>query len=221
MYGEAAPNEFEIVGVVANERVRGLERPGQPAFYLSTRQFPQTALTLLVRTAGDPLSSAADLRSAIRGVDDRITFDGATSLDAVLATQLIGRRVTTNVIGAFAATALLLAALGVYGLLTITVGTRTREIGVRLAIGASPRSVAWQVIADALKTATLGIAVGSALSIPATRFVEHLLVGVTRDDTLTLGTSAAVMLAVATAATLLPARRAAQIDPAITLRGAP
>ena len=218
LYGAAAPNTFEIVGVVANERFRGLERPTQPAFYLSTRQFPQAAFTLLVRTSTDPLAAAADVRSAIRGVNERITFDGATSLSNILAEQLASRRVTTTVIVAFAMAGIALAALGLYGLLTVLVGTRLHEIGVRLALGASPLSVARRVIRDSLRTATIGIACGVALSFAATRLIRHLLVGVAPHDPATLAATMAALLTIAVLAAYIPAKRAAKTDPARILR---
>ena len=221
MYGEAAANEFEIVGVVANERVRGLERPAQPAFYLSTRQFPQTSLTLLVRTSGDPLALAADVRSAIRAADARVTFDGATSLTRILSRQLVSRRVTTNVIGMFALAALALASLGMYGLLTMLVGTRSHEIAVRIAVGASPASVARHVLGDSLRTATFGIVCGAILSLAATRFIRHLLVDISPTDPLTIAAATTVMISVATAAAFIPATRAARTDPTQTLRAKP
>ena len=113
------PGEFEIVGVVGNERFRGLEHPAEPAFYLSTRQFPQASFTLIVRPADSALTVVSDLRATLHAVDPRITFDRALPLDAILGVQLLPRRVTTHVIAGFAATALALAALGLYGLLTL------------------------------------------------------------------------------------------------------
>ena len=218
MYGGSVPDEFEIVGVVANERVRGLERPAQPAFYLSTRQFPQTGLTLLVRTSGDPLSLAIDVRAAIRAVDERVTFDGVTSLERILAAQLVSRRVTTNVIGIFAVAAVCLASLGMYGLLTVLVGARTHEIGVRLAVGASPASVARRVVGDSLRTTAIGIAAGAALSLVAARLIRHLLVGISPADPLTIIFGIIVLVTVAAAAALIPATRAARTNPTIVLR---
>ena len=217
MFGDA-PNEFEIVGVVANERVRGLERPAQPAFYLSTRQFPQSGLTLLVRTTGEPLASAGDVRSAIRSIDPAVTFDGATSLERILSEQLVSRRVTTNVIGMFAIAAVALASLGLYGLLTVLVGARTQEIGIRIAIGASPASVARQVVRDSLRTAAIGIACGVTLSILAGRLIRHLLVGISPTDPGAILSAMAVLATVAAAAALAPATRAARTDPTIALR---
>ena len=217
-YGNGAPNEFEIVGIVDNERFRGLEQPVQAAFYLSTRQFPQAAFSVIARTAGDPMTIAPDIRAAIRDTDPGITFDRPASLDAILADQLVPRRVTTDVIGGFAAAALALAALGIYGLLAVLVGNRKREIGVRLAIGASPATVAWRVVTESLGNAAIGVTLGCILAVMAGRFVQSLLVGVTGRDPLTLVVVGAVLFTVALVAAVLPARRAARIDPVDALR---
>lgn len=218
MYGQAAPAEFEIVGVVRNERFRGLEIPAQPAFYLSTRQFPQTGVDLLVRTSGDPVERAADIRAAVARLDRAITFSQPTTLGRILADQLATRRVTTGVIGSFAGAALLLAALGLYGLLTILVATRTREIGVRLALGAPPRVVARGVLRESLQNAAAGVAIGCALALLAGRLIQGLLVGVSPSDPFTLGTVAITLMAVSAFAALAPALRAARVDPIQALR---
>ena len=217
-YGNAAAAEFEIVGVVGNERFRGLEQPSLPAYYLSTRQFPQTAFSLLVRTNAPPLDTAADIRAAVRSANGAATFTHATSLERILADQLAERRVTAGVIGAFAAAALVLAALGLYGLLAVLVGGRTREIGVRLAIGAPPAAVARQVVRESLGNATAGVAIGTVLALAAGSLLQSLLVGVSARDPATLGIVAALLVAVAAAAAFLPARRAARIDPVTALR---
>jgi putative ABC transport system permease protein len=218
LYGAPAANEFQIVGVVKNERFRGLEQPASPAFYLSTRQFPQTALTLLVRTARDPALLVADVRAAVRETDAAITLNGVTSLAAIASDQLAARRVTTSVIGAFATAALVLAALGMYALLAVLVNSRTREIGIRLAIGASPTSVGAQVIGDSLRSVVTGIALGSVMALLTGNLLKSLLVDVSSSDPLTLAGVAAVLIAVAAAAALVPAWRAARTDPVTALR---
>jgi predicted permease len=217
-FADSVPNEFEIVGVVDNERFRGLEHPAEPAFYLSTRQFPQTGFSVIVRTKGDPIAIAPDVRAAIRETDSAITFDRATSLDSILADQLTTRRVTTDVIGGFALVALAVAALGVYGLLAVAVASRTREIGVRLAIGASPASVARQVVIDGVRNSLLGVAMGCVLAVATGRFVQSLLVDVSAFDPITLTVVATTLIAVSVAAALLPAARAARVDPIVALR---
>jgi len=218
LYGTAAAAEFEIVGIVRNERFRGLEQPTQPAYYLSTRQFPQTSFSLLVRTQGDPLAAAADVRSAVRAADAATTFTHSTSLERILAGQLAQRRVTTDVIGGFAAAALSLAALGMYGLVAMLAGGRTREIGVRLAIGATPASVARHVVGESLGNAVAGIAIGCLIALAAGTLIQSLLVDVSAHDPATLGLVAAVLLVVAVVAALVPAIRAARIDPVAALR---
>ena len=218
LYGARVPNEFAIVGVVANERFRGLEQPTQPAFYLSMRQFPQADFALLVRTAGDPAAIGPAVRSAVHAADRAVTVSAPMSLDRILADQLVERRVATGVIGSFAGAGLTLAALGLYGLLAVLVASRRREIGVRLALGASPAVVAGVVVRESVCNALLGVGIGLVLALVAARFVEALLVGVSGTDPWTLGAVAAVMLAVSIGAALAPAWRAARIDPVVALR---
>jgi predicted permease len=217
-FGEQAPNEFVIVGVVEDERVRGLEAPALPAFYLTTRQFPQRAGTLLVRTAGDPLAAAVDVRGAVRALDPAITFNRATSLDAILSEQLAQRRVTSGVITGFGLAALALAALGLYSLLAVQVGNRSREIGVRLAVGATPLSVGLQVVRESVRNAVAGIGLGVLLAIGTGRFIQSLLIGVSPRDPVTLLGVASLLLTVAAGAAIVPARRAARVDPIEALR---
>jgi putative ABC transport system permease protein len=218
-FGDQAPQEFAIVGVVENERVRGLEQPALPAYYLSTRQFPQRSGALLVQTTGDSPAFAADIRAAVRALDPAISFDRPTSLEAILAEQLAQRRVTTSVIGGFGVAAIALAALGLYSLLAVLVGSRSREIGVRLAIGASPASVGLQVVRESVRNAIAGIALGCLLAIGTGRLLQGLLVGISPGDPVTLLFVAAVLLLVATAAAIVPARRASRVDPVVALRG--
>lgn len=213
-----APAEYEIIGVVTNERFRGLELPAQPAYYLSTRQFPQSGVSLLVRTSEDPLVHAPDIRAAIRAHDPAMTMDRVTTIERILDGQLAVRRATTEVIGGFAAGALALAALGMYGLLTVAVGSRRREIGIRLAVGASPVAVSRHVIAHALQNATVGVLLGSVLALGSGRLLRGLLVGVSAHDPMLLGFAAIVLLTAAAGAAVIPAIRAARLDPLAVLR---
>ena len=213
-----APEEFEVVGIAANERVRGLEEAVRPAFYLSTRQFPQTSFAILVRTAADPMLLAADVRAAVRAADAGATFDRPTSLEAVLDGQLAPRQVTTGLVGGLAAAALVLAALGMYGLLAVLVESQRREIGVRLAIGATPASVSRQVMIGSLRNAATGVALGCVAALLAGQLLHSLLVGVSARDPVNLAGAAGMLLAIAVCASVLPAVRAARVDPVKALR---
>ncbi len=217
-YGTTVPNEFEIVGVVGNERSRGLEEPAPPAVYLSTLQFPQPAIALIARTAGDPIAIAGSIRSALRELDPAITVSRVASLEGLLSDQLVTRRVTAKVVGGFAVAALLLAALGMYGLLAMLVAGRVREIGVRLALGATPAVVATSVLRDSVQSAAAGVAIGCALAWGGGRLIQGMLVGVTAGDPLTLAGVAVLLLAVAALAAGIPARRAARVEPIAALR---
>jgi putative ABC transport system permease protein len=213
------PVEFHVVGIVANERFRGLERPSEPAVYLSTRQFPQLQPVVLVRTAVDPRSLAGPAREVVRRFDPGLPVATMTTLSAILAEQLVTRRSTTHVIDGFATGSLALAALGLYGLLALLVASRTRETGIRLAIGSSPSREALRVVRECLASAGAGVVAGVMLAVPGGRLVRSLLVGVTPADVTTLAATAGLLLAVAVIAAGVPAWRAARVDPSIALRG--
>jgi putative ABC transport system permease protein len=214
----SAPADFEIVGVAADERFRGLERPAQPAYYISTRQFPQSSLTLLVRLDGDPLAQAPSVRAAIRSSDPAVTVDRITTMDRILDEQLVARRVTSGLIDGFAATALGLAALGIYGLLMIAVAARQREIGIRLAVGASPLSVAGHTIRAGITGVATGVAAGIVLALLTGRLLRGQLVDVSPSDPVLLAGTALILLTTAAAAAAIPAWRASRVDPLTVLR---
>ena len=223
-WGASAPGEFEIIGVVENERFRGLESPSEAAVYLSTRQFPQTGFALLLRMNQTPDATreiravARDLRAGVRSVEPAATVGTARTLAAILGDQLVARSVTAGVISGFSGAALALAALGVYGVLSMLVASRNREFGIRLALGASPALIASRIVGESLRNAAPGLAAGIALAVVAGRLLEGVLVGVTARDPVTLTVVAATMLGTAMLAALIPAMRAAHVDPAVALR---
>jgi ABC-type antimicrobial peptide transport system permease subunit len=173
---------------------------------------------LLVRTADDPVALVADVRSAVHSANGSATFDRATSLDRILADQMAERRLTTDVIGGFAMAALGLAALGMYGLLTMLVAARRRDIGVRLAIGAPARWVARAVVGEGVRSAGAGVAIGAALAVGVAPALRSQLVDGSGRDPLAIVTVGAAMLIVAALAAAIPAVRAARIDPIHALR---
>jgi predicted permease len=213
------PSEFRIVGIVEDERFRGLEQPSQPAVYMSTRQFPQQQLAMLIRADVEPASIATSARERVRAFDPGVPVANLSALSSILAEQLVTRRATTQVINGFAGGALALAGLGLYGLLALLVSARMRETGIRLALGSSPAVEARRVVRECVASATLGIAGGLGLALLFGRLAQSLLVGVSPRDTPTLTVVSTAMLAVAACAALLPAWRAARVDPASVLRG--
>jgi predicted permease len=217
-WSDQARDVFTIEGIVENERFNGLEEPSQPAVYMSTRQFPQRSFSLVMRTSVDPAPLVADVRSIVQGVDRRATLETPALLSKILATQLASRTITTDVLGSFAAAAMVLAALGLYGLLAMLVSGQTREIGVRLSLGATPSVVARGVVARSLRHTAAGLAAGLVLTVIAGRIVRSLLVDVSAGDPLTIAFVLSLTALTAFAAALVPAFRASRVDPVEALR---
>jgi putative ABC transport system permease protein len=213
------PTEFRIVGVVEDERFKGLEHPTAPAVYMSTRQFPQGQLVMLIKTAGDPGAIAGSARETVKRFDPQVPLGTLSPLTSILADQLVARRATTQVIDGFAAAGLGLAALGLYGLLALLVAGRMRETGIRLALGSSPAIEAARVLRACVISTIAGVVCGVGLALVAGRLVQGLLVGVSARDALTLAVVSATMMGVGVVSASLPAWRAAHVDPASVLRG--
>jgi putative ABC transport system permease protein len=209
-----------IVGVVADERFHGLAEPAPPAVYLPLAQAPSVngAHVLLVRAAGDPRAIAGSVRAAVRELDPALAVFGMETLDETLARSVGRRRFLVALLGAFAAVGLLLAATGLAALLSYTVAARRREIGVRLALGAGRPRVLALVIGEGLSLSAAGLALGVAASLAVSRVLASLLAGVGPSDPATFAVVSGLVLVVALAATLLPAWRAASIDPATACR---
>ncbi len=209
---------YEVVGVVGDVRYRGLDAEAPPAMYPSLAQNPWPGFEVVVRTAGDPLSLATSLRQAIWSIDPQLAVQDVSSLEQALAGSLARRRFTLLLMSCFAATALLLAALGVYGLTSHQVAERTREIGVRMALGATRADVLRMIAGQGLVPALAGIAIGLIASPGLGGLVASLLFGVGRADPITLAGMSLLLAMVAAAAAYLPARRAVRVDPMIALR---
>jgi putative ABC transport system permease protein len=210
--------ERTIVGVVANERFHGLDQATPPAVYLPLSQAPTSGGSLLVRTRLAPASLAAAVHGVVHDLDPALPLFGVEPLSETLSHTLGQRRFTMFVLGAFAAIALLLAAIGVHGVLSYTVAQRTRELGIRLALGAEARSLRALVLGQGAWLIATGLALGLALALAITRVMKSLLYGVGAED---LPTFVAVALALGAGAALacwLPARRAAKVDPVVALR---
>jgi predicted permease len=213
-----------IVGVAADVRVRGLERTSEPQVYLPSPQVPDFWLTnsppkdLVVRTTGAPLASLPAIRDIIHRADPEQPISHVRLLSDVVDEQTAPRQVQLRVLGAFAAAAVLLAAVGLYGLLAFVVSQRTREIGLRMALGATPASMVALVIKRGSLLAVTGAVVGVAVAYAAARWMESLLAGVRPHDFVVFGLAVGLTVAIAVAGTLLPAVRASRVSPLTATR---
>ena len=208
----------EIIGVVGDVRHATLEDAARPTIYLPIAQRPVGSLTFVIRTAGDPLALGQAVTAAVRDVDPAQPVSDVRALDDVVARSLVRPRVATAALTLFAATALLLAAVGVYGVVAYGVSQRRAEFGVRLALGAEPRDVVRLVLRQSLMMVVTGVAAGAALSVPLSSALGSLLFGVSPGDPLTLAAVAAVLGAAGLTASYLPARRGTRVDPVTALR---
>jgi putative ABC transport system permease protein len=211
-----------IVGVAGDVRQMGTDAPIKAEMYLPYSQMTTAAFyaprSLVVRTSGDPLRIVAAVRREIRAVDPDQPLSDIRTMADVIDEETAPRRIGTTLSGAFAVLALVLASLGIYGVLSYFVAQQTRPMGVRLALGAQPRDVLSLVLRKGLLLTLTGVAVGLLASLALTRLMQNLLFGVSAFDPSTFAAVAIVLTAVALAACVLPARRAAKVDPLVALR---
>jgi putative ABC transport system permease protein len=212
------PLDAEIVGVVADVRLVGLDTPPRATLYWPVAQVPNSFMTLLVKSAGRPEDMAGPVRQAIASLDPGLPVAKVMPLGDVVSASIARPRVVFLVIGAFAATAVLLAALGLFGVLSLSVRQRLPEMGVRLALGARPRDVAGLVMREGLTVAAAGAAFGLAGALVLARVLEGLLFETSARDPLALAGVVALVAALSLAAAWLPARRASRVDPSKALR---
>ncbi len=210
--------QLRIVGVAGDVKFSGRHLGAQPALYLPHRQFPVPEIKVLVRTAGDPLPLAPALRQAVWDLDPDLPIGAIAMLEEKMAGTFSYRRFLTQLLSFFGASALFLAALGLYGVLAYSMGQRRREIGLRVAVGAQKLDVLGLVLGQGLKLTAVGLVLGFAGAWATTRWLQSVLFGIQRGDPITLALVAAAIFAVALLATWLPARRALRIDPARVLQ---
>ncbi len=202
----------EIVGVVGNIRRASLTDSPRADLYFPGEQGPQNATTLFIRTSGDPAASVADVRSTLRAIEPLIVLRGIQTMADVARQSVQVTTLALSLLGLFAAIALSLASVGIYGVMAYAVRQRTREIGTRLALGATPSSILWLIMRDGIRVAGLGALIGLAISVAAARANRGFLFDTSPGDPLTLIAATGVLMLVALAACYIPARRAARAE---------
>jgi putative ABC transport system permease protein len=209
----------EIIGVVTDVRHAGLDVEAGPEFYFSYLQFPVTRMTVVARTASaDPASLAPALRGAIRQVDKDQPIFNVRTMNDLLAESVARRRFNMLLLGAFALVALMLASIGIYGVMSYSVTQRTHEIGIRMALGAQASDVLKMVVRQGLLLTMLGVVAGLVAAFILTRVMAGLLYGVSATDPWTFAGVSLLLSLVALLACYIPARRATKVDPMVALR---
>ncbi|MGD8818386.1 MAG: ABC transporter permease, partial [Acidobacteriota bacterium] len=216
---EGAPDSWRrIIGVVDDAIVRELTEDTGPQAYYPWTQSAASSGFVLVRTAGDPAGAIGMLRDELRAIDPDIPVLSAATMSAHLADTLATPRLAARFLGGFSLVALVLASLGLYGVVSFAVGRRMLEVGVRMALGARAGQVVWLVLREVAVLVCVGVLLGLGISLFATSALSGVLFGVSSTDPLTLASVAFLLLAVALGAALVPALRAAQADPLLALR---
>jgi putative ABC transport system permease protein len=215
---EANLQRVEIAGVIRTERVGDLYEPEMPIAYSPLLQEPERNIRLIVRTRGDASAVVPAMREVVRQIDPRLPLGAVRTMRQVKERSFTGTTQSAWVIGAFAVLAALLAAFGLYGVLAQAVAQQRREIGIRMALGAGPRAIVFQVLRRAGAMVAVGLVLGLAGAVALTGLMKSLLFQVSALDPAALMGACAAMTLVGLLATLLPANRAARVDPVTTLR---
>ena len=222
--GRMDPVWHEVVGVVADVRAWGLDRQIQPEFYIPLAQMPASAwdwigrtMDLVVRTRGGAVP-IRELQSTVASVAPAVPIYRLSTMQEKISSTLERSHFDTFLLAIFASTALLLSSVGIYGVLSYMVAQRTRDIGIRIALGASQAQIVWDVLGFGVRLAGIGLAVGLAAALAATRLLSSLLYGVRPTDAVTFAAVSFILLVVALIASYLPARRATRVDPLVALR---
>jgi predicted permease len=210
--------ELEIIGVAKGAKYATLREPGPHTFYLYYFERPQKNMTLYLRTVGAPIDYAGTIQRLVREIDPQLQVVELRTMTDVVNESLMNERFVAQTASAFSLFALLLACVGLYGVMSYAVSRRTNEIGIRMALGALPGNVVRIVMREALLLVVLGVGIGLAAAKATTRLVSTLLFDLTPTDPLTIALATILMIVVAALASYLPARRASRIDPLEALR---
>jgi putative ABC transport system permease protein len=209
---------MDIVGVVGDIKYSGLDAPPEPTYYLPYRQNPWHGQFVVVRTTSDPAALGSAARAAVAALDKDIPVAKLRTMDEVMTASVAPPKFRTVLVTIFALVGLLLAAVGIYGVMAYAVTERTHELGVRIALGADRGDVIRLVLGEAIVLAAAGVAAGLAGAFATTRLIQRLLFGVTTTDAMTFAGISALLFVTALAASYVPTRRAVRVDPMIALR---
>ena len=215
----AAPAWHEIIGVTGDMRAEGLAREAPSELYYPTTQFVNGTNALVVRGSVPVTTLLPAIRGAVAGVDPLVALSAVSTMDAAIGRTLAIPRFTMWLLTLLGTIGLMLALVGVYGVISYVVTQRTREVGIRIALGADAGGIQWMLVRQGLVLGAAGIAVGSVASLAVTRYLETLMFGVTAHDPFTFGVVAVLLILVSMCASWIPSRRATRIDPLIALRG--
>jgi ABC-type antimicrobial peptide transport system permease subunit len=207
-----------VVGVAGRIRQYALDTESRIAFYLPQTQYPTRGMDVVVRTSTDPASLTNSVKQATLTVDSNLPMYDVRTMAQRVETSLARRRFAMSLLGLFAALALALATIGIYGVMAYLVNQGTREIGIRMALGATQRNILSLIVRKGMALAIAGVIIGLAAAFALTRLMSNLLFGVNSTDPATFVAIALLLAAVALLASYIPARRAARIDPMISLR---
>jgi putative ABC transport system permease protein len=215
----ASANDWvTIIGVVGDVRFRGLNVPPENEVYRPLSQQWQSSAFVVARTTGDPMATMGAIRAVVRSYDTTVPISAVQPLDAIVSASFARTNMVTMLLLAFAAVGVALGGVGIYGVISYDVSQRTRELGIRAALGAASHSLAGLVLRRAITLALIGIAVGTVAAIATARTLESLVFGVQVRDPLTYVALAVFLVLVAVVAAHVPARRALRIDPILALR---
>lgn len=209
---------WTIVGVVGNSKQRGLGASVEPEIFVPVEKWCPPELAFLLRTKGDPESLTASMRATVTGIDKNVPILGAQAATALLKGEIESQRFNAALLSSFALFAVLLAAMGIYGVMAYAVQQRVREVGIRLAIGAKPWDVLWLILSRGLSLAAVGLFAGVTISFALTRFMSSLLFSVRPTDPLTYAGASLLLAFAMAAACYFPARHAMRVDPMVALR---
>jgi putative ABC transport system permease protein len=215
---EGDPLMREIVGVVADVKNRNLNSAVEPAYFVPQAQVPFNQMTLVVRTTNDPRGLITSAQREVTAMDKELPVFSIKTMDDYIAASIAAPRFNTTLLAIFAAVALVLTIVGLYGVMSYSVAQRTNEIGIRMALGAQTHDVLRLIVAQGFKLILLGLAIGLVGAFAVTRVISSLLFGVTTKDPLTFAAVAVLLASVALLACYIPARRAARVDPMEALR---